>query len=63
MMEDIFFEVLKGVEKKYEYLKELRANIFGISQKVGSYPTTIKQLEEKICQMFIVLTQCQQGTL
>lgn len=39
---DMLAKVLKGVGKIDYFLKEIRAYILGISQKVGLYFTTIK---------------------
>lgn len=63
IMEEILVKLLKGQENKETNLKEIKDNISGLTQKVESHATTIKQLEHRFRQMLATLNQRHPGTL
>lgn len=55
--------IVKWVEQKENYLKEIMTDILGMSHNVESHVTSIKHLEQQLSQMSTTLNQYQQDTL
>lgn len=62
-MEVLLSKLVEGQENKKGCLTEIKADLLGLNQKVESYATTIKQLEQKFSPMSVVVNQRQPGTL
>lgn len=62
-MDHLLAKLIKGLERQESCLKEIKANILELSQKVEeSHTTTVQQLEEQFGQMSTTLNQCQLAT-
>lgn len=61
-MEEILTNLVKGQENQEINLKEIKADILGLTQKVEKYGTMIKQLEQ-FENMSVTLKQRQPDTL
>lgn len=42
-------QVVNGVEKIQDYLKDIKVDVLGMNQKVESHTTTIKKLDQHLC--------------
>lgn len=50
-MEAMMANLLKGVESTYVGVKEMKSDLFTMSQLVDSHSTTITQLENQMSQL------------
>lgn len=56
-------KLIKVQEIQEDFLKELKADVSGVTQKVKAYSTIIKQLEQRYGQISVTLVQCSTGAL
>lgn len=55
-MDALLAKLVKGSECQKNFLKEIKADISGMSQKVESHATAIKQLEQQLGHMSATLS-------
>lgn len=56
-------KLLKDQESQETFLKQIKVNMLGQTQKVESQLTAIKQQEQQFGQIYSTLNQGQTGTL
>lgn len=62
-MKALLMKLFKGSESQESCRKKIKVDILELSQKVESYTTAIKQLEQHFNKMSTIIHQHQPGTL